>query len=86
MFASMFALVVLGWSYRRHHVRRALMLLLPGLLLLWLAVLYPPLHHSIWAHAVMMTVGGTLVGLSHWVNLRLNDGHARGQTCASGAC
>lgn len=85
-FASVFGLGVLAWSYRRHRALRALALLLPGLAALWLAVLYPPLHHSVLPHALVMTAGGTLVGISHWANLRLNHAHAHCRACAHGAC
>lgn len=81
-FASLFGLSVLVWSYRRHRAMRALGLLLPGLGALWLAVLYPPLHHSVVMHAVVMTFGGTLVGLAHVANLRLNHGHVHDAACA----
>ncbi|HEY1070345.1 MAG TPA: MerC domain-containing protein [Thermomonas sp.] len=81
-FASLFGLAVLAWSYRRHRAVRALGLLLPGLVALWVAVLYPPLHHAAVPHAVVMTFGGTLVGLAHVANLRLNHGHVHDATCA----
>ena len=32
-------------------------------------------------HAVAMTFGGTLVGLAHLANLRLNHGHVHDATC-----
>lgn len=85
-FASLFGLSVLVWSYRRHHAMRALGLLLPGLAALWLAILYAPLHHSVLPHALVMTLGGVLVGLAHWQNLRLNHGHVHGASCARGHC
>lgn len=81
LFATLFGLAVLVWSYRRHRAMRALGLLLPGLLVLWVGVLYPPLHHSLVPHAVAMTLGGTLVGLAHVANLRLNHGHVHDATC-----
>ena len=81
-FASLFGLGVLVWSYRHHRAMRALGLLLPGLAALWIAVLYPPLHHAAIPHAVTMTFGGTLVGLAHVANLRLTHGHAHGAACA----
>ena len=56
--------------------------MLPGLLILWLGVLYAPLHQSQWPHALVMTLGGTLVGLAHLANLRLNAGHMHGPSCA----
>ena len=78
-----------GWSvlvssYRRHRAVRALGLLIPGLLVLWVGILYAPLHHSVVPHAVAMTFGGTLVGLAHLANLRLNHGHVHDATCAHG--
>ena len=84
VFATLFGLAVLVWSYRRHRAMRALGLLVPGLLVLWVGVLYPPLHHSVVPHAVAMTFGGTLVGLAHLANLRLNHGHVHDASCAHG--
>src|SRR6187551_1935561 len=84
MFATLFGLAVLVSSYRRHRAVRALGLLIPGLLVLWVGVLYPPLHHSVVPHAVAMTFGGTLVGLAHLANLRLNHGHVHDASCAHG--
>ena len=84
VFATLFGLAVLVWSYRRHRAMRALWLLIPGLAVLWVGVLYPPLHHSVVPHAVAMTFGGTLVGLAHLANLRLNHGHVHDATCAHG--
>ena len=82
LFATLFGLAVLAWSYRRHRAMRALALLVPGLAVLWVGVLYAPLHHSVVPHAVAMTFGGTLVGLAHLANLRLNHGHVHDATCA----
>lgn len=82
LFASLIGLFSLVWGYRRHRAMRALSLLLPGLLLLWTAVLYAPLHQSLVPHAVAMTLGGTLIGLAHLANLRLNHGHIHDAGCA----
>ena len=82
LFATLFKLTVLVWSYRRHRAMRALWLLIPGLAVLWIGILYPPLHHSVVPHAVAMTFGGTLVGLAHIANLRLNHRHVHGPACA----
>ena len=82
VFASLLGLSTVVLGYRRHRVVRALWLLLPGLGVLWLAVLYAPLHQSLVPHAVAMTFGGTLVGLAHLANLRLNHGHVHDATCA----
>lgn len=80
-FVTAFGLAVLLWGYRRHRAVRALGLLLPGLAALWIGVLYPPLHHAAVPHAVAMTFGGTLVGLAHLANLRLNHGHVHDAAC-----
>lgn len=81
VFATLLGLFSLIQGYRRHGVVRALGLLIPGLLVLWLAVLYAPLHHSLVPHAIAMTFGGTLVGLAHVANLRLNHGHVHDASC-----
>jgi hypothetical protein len=82
LFATLLGLFTLLWGYRRHRVVHALGLLIPGLAALWLAVLYRPVHEAIVAHAITMTFGGTLVGLAHVVNLRLNHGHVHDAACA----
>lgn len=82
LFATLLGLFSVVWGYRRHGAIRALGLLLPGLAVLWAGVLYAPLHHSLIPHAVAMTLGGTLVGLAHVANLRLNHGHVHDATCA----
>lgn len=82
MFATLLGLSTLVWGYRRHRAVRALWLLLPGLAALWLGVGYAPLHHAVVPHAVVMTLGGTLVGLAHLANLRLNHVHVHDATCA----
>lgn len=82
LFASLLGLSTLVWSYRRHRAVRALGLLIPGLAALWLGVFYTPLHHAVVPHAVVMTFGGTLVGLAHLANLRLNHGHVHDATCS----
>ena len=81
LFATLLGLFSLIWGYRRHRALRALGLLLPGLAILWLSVLYLPLHTSTVPHAIAMTLGGTLVGLGHLVNLRLNHSHVHDATC-----
>ena len=81
VFATLLGLFSVVWGYRRHRAVRALGLLLPGLAVLWLGVLYAPLHHALVPHAIAMTFGGTLVGLAHLANLRLNHGHVHDATC-----
>lgn len=80
-FVTVVGLFSLLWGYRRHRTFRALSLLLVGLAVLWAGVYYPPLHHPVVAHAVVMTLGGTLVGLAHIVNLRLNHWHIHDASC-----
>jgi hypothetical protein len=82
VFASGLGLFSLVWGYRRHRAVRALWLLLPGLLVVWGAVLYEPLHLMPVPHAIAMTFGGTLIGLAHIANLRLNHGHVHDASCA----
>lgn len=82
VFATLLGLFSVVWGYRRHRAVRALGLLLPGLVVLWLGVLYAPLHHALVPHAIAMTFGGTLVGLAHLANLRLNHGHVHDASCA----
>ncbi|GGD37358.1 MerC domain-containing protein [Pseudoxanthomonas indica] len=82
VFVSVLGLFSLLWGYRRHRAFRALGLLLLGLLTLWAGVLYPPLHHPVVLHAIVMTLGGTLVGLAHVLNLRLNHWHIHDASCA----
>ena len=80
LFATCVGLFSVVWGYRRHGAVRALGLLLPGLAILWIGVLYSPLHHSLWPHAIAMTLGGSLVGLAHLANLRLV--HVHNAACA----
>ena len=81
VFATLLGLASLAVGYRRHRAVRALGLLLPGLGLLWLGVLYAPLHQSLLPHAIAMTIGGSLVGLGHLANLRLTEIHVHDASC-----
>jgi hypothetical protein len=81
-FATLLGLFTLAWGYRRHREVRALGILIPGLAALWIGVLYGPLHHALIPHAITMTLGGTLVGMAHLANLRLNHGHVHNASCA----
>lgn len=81
VFATAFGLFTLVTGYRKHRALRALRLLVPGLAILWFGVLYAPLHHSLWPHAVAMTLGGALVGLAHLANLRLTAVHVHDAGC-----
>ncbi|MEJ1096745.1 MULTISPECIES: MerC domain-containing protein [unclassified Pseudoxanthomonas] len=81
-FVTVLGLFSMIWGYRRHRVFRALGMLLFGLAALWAGVLYAPLHQALVPHAIVMTIGGTLVGLAHLVNLRLNHWHIHDASCA----
>lgn len=81
-FATLLGVFSVVWGYRRHRAVRALSLLIPGLVTLWVVVLYQPLHQMVLPHAIAMTFGGTLVGLAHIANLRLNHGHVHNASCA----
>ncbi|KAA2285807.1 MerC domain-containing protein [Arenimonas fontis] len=74
--ATVLAVGSLWAGYRSHRAYHAWLLVAPGLALVWLATLYPPLHDAPLPHALMMTVGGVLIGLAHLVNLRLSWGHS----------
>ena len=82
IFVTVLGLFSLIWGYLRHRALKALLLLVPGLVLLWAGLLHPELHHSRVPHAVVMTLGGVLVGLAHVVNLRLNHVHVHDASCA----
>ena len=70
------AMTVLGW--RRHRRFYATAFLVPGLTLLWGAVL--AFHGQTLEH-VLMAIGGTLVACAHLVNLRLSHGHVHDACC-----
>lgn len=82
VFVTLLGLTSLLWGYRRHGALHALGFLVPGLASLWAGLLYEPLHHDAVPHAVVMTLGGVLVGVAHLVNLRLNHGHVHDASCA----
>lgn len=82
LFVSLLGVFSLALGYRRHRTFRALGFLLAGLAALWAGLLYAPLHESVVPHAVAMTFGGTLVGVAHLLNLRLNHGHVHDASCA----
>ncbi|MGH8028884.1 MAG: MerC domain-containing protein [Arenimonas sp.] len=81
-FASMLAMASLWQGFRRHRVYRALAFLVPGLIAVWAGVLVPTLHEDAVRHAVVMTLGGTLIAVAHLVNLRLTHGHVHDASCA----
>ena len=68
----------LAFGLRRHGSWRAFWFLIPGIVLL-VAGLLVGASHADALHAVLVSLGGTLVALSHLVNLRLN--HVHGPDC-----
>jgi len=76
VFATVLAVTSLYLGYRGHRAYHAWLLVAPGLLLIWGALLYEPLHLSVVPHAVAMAVGGVLIAIAHLVNLRLSYGHS----------
>lgn len=85
---TLMGLASLGWGWWKHRSPGPLLLLVPGLALLWSALLVLVIHRSVPAHAAVMAVGGVLVALAHLFNLRLVRGHVHGPSCtgAAGAC
>lgn len=81
VFATLLGLSSVLWGWRRHGEVRALWLLVPGLVALWLGLCIDALHHHLLGHALVMTLGGTLVGLAHVANLRSNHGHVHNERC-----
>lgn len=78
LFAIALATTSLAFGLRRHGSWRAFWFLIPGIVLL-VAGLLIGASHADTLHAVLVSLGGTLVALSHLVNLRLN--HVHGPDC-----
>lgn len=81
VFATTLAVTSLWHGYRRHRAYHAMVFLAPGLVLLWAGLLVPVVHESKIAHAIAMSIGGTLVAVAHLVNLRLSQGHVHEAAC-----
>jgi MerC mercury resistance protein len=79
-FASALAATTLIVGFRRHRRFRAFWFLVPGILLLWAGIAVD-FDRSATAHAVLVSMGGTLVALSHLTNLRLAHGHVHDAAC-----
>lgn len=75
-FATALGLASLLSAYRIHGSGRALRVLVPGLLLLWVGVALDGVHGLGMVHAALMALGGTLVAAAHVLNLRLARMHA----------
>ena len=79
-FASVLALTTLVVGFRRHRRFRAFWFLVPGILLL-AAGISVDFDDSATLHAIFVSIGGTLVALSHLTNLRLAHGHVHDAAC-----
>jgi hypothetical protein len=71
VFATVLGVTSLGIGFRRHRAFHAWILLVPGVLLLWLAS-FTVLHDHSGIHTWMMVAGGLLVAVAHLANLRLS--------------
>lgn len=79
-FASVLALGSLALGFRRHRQFRAFWFLLPGVALL-LAGIVIDIDGAPIVHALLVSLGGTLVAISHLANLRLAHGHVHDAAC-----
>lgn len=79
-FASVLALTTLVVGFRRHRQFRAFWFLVPGIALLTAGIIVD-FEHSAALHAVLVSLGGTLVAISHLTNLRLAHGHVHDAAC-----
>lgn len=80
VFASTLALASLAFGFRRHRRFRAFWFLVPGVVLL-LAGIVIDIEGALLVHASLVSLGGTLVALSHLTNLRLAHGHVHDADC-----
>ena len=81
--ASALALTVLLHAYRRHRDAHALMLLVPGLALLWIGGFLVDGHDTVGLHALLVVLGGSCVALAHLTNLRIQ--HSTNCDCVTAA-
>lgn len=79
-FACTLAALTMANGYRKHRSRRALALLLPGVLLLGAGLAVDLGHAPAW-HATLIASGGVLVALAHVANLRLTRLHVHDAQC-----
>jgi hypothetical protein len=80
VFASVLAVTTAVIGFRRHRRFRAFWFLVPGVALLIVGVLVD-LEHATTTHAILVSIGGTLVALAHLANLRLAHGHVHDAAC-----
>ena len=81
VFASTLALASLALGYRRHRRLHAFGFLGPGVALLIAGILID-LHSQPMLHAVLVSLGGSLVALAHLTNLRLGHVHVHDAACS----
>jgi hypothetical protein len=74
-FAILLASISLLFGLRRHGSYRAILFLVPGILLLVVGMLGGAEHSNPW-HASVVSIGGTMIALSHLINLRLVHVHS----------
>lgn len=79
-FAAVLAIVSLVTGFRRHRRFRAFGFLLPGVALMLAGLMVDFDAHPV-LHAVLVSIGGTLVALSHLANLRLAHRHVHDASC-----
>ena len=77
-FAILLASVSLWFGLRKHGSYIAFLFLVPGIILLIIGVVIGS-DHANSGHAVIVSIGGTLVAVSHLANLRLT--HVHGPNC-----
>lgn len=80
-FAIVLASLSLAVGWRQHGSLRALWFLAPGIALLVCGLVIDGDHASPTGHAILVSIGGTLVALAHLVNLRLAQAHVHGPAC-----
>ena len=69
--ASGLALAALIRGYRRHGIASPLLIVVPGLALLWIGAWIFDAEDSLALHATLVALGGCCVALAHVLNLRL---------------
>jgi hypothetical protein len=79
-FAGALALTTFWIGFRRHRRFRAFWFLAPGIALL-LAGIAVDFDQSAKLHAVLVSIGGTLVAIAHLTNLKLAHGHVHDAAC-----
>jgi len=83
--ASVLALTMAVYGYRRHRAARVFALLMPGLSMLWIGGFAFDLGHATLWHSLFMVAGGTCVALAHVANLRLARTHELNCDCVTPA-